>query len=635
MQHKQLEFKWQEQWRAQGLLETDTSSDKPKFYMLEMFPYPSGTIHLGHVRNYTIGDILARYKHARGFNVLHPMGWDAFGLPAEIAAIKHKLHPSKWTYSNIAYMKRQFERMGWLYDWRRELATCAPDYYRWEQLFFVKMFERGLAYRARGHVFWCDTCETALAAEQVVNSDTGRACWRCETAVTTKDVDQWFLKITAYADELLKGCEELDGWPEPVLAMQRNWIENRMRDWNISRQRYWGTPIPIVYCEKCGVVAVPERELPVLLPETSESLSDNDEFVSATCPSCKGAARRETETMDTFVASSWYYLRYCSLGAAAEPARPFQSDDLNKWLPVDQYVGGVEHATMHLLYFRFFHRALQDLGFVPEEVGREPVINLLNQGLVFKDGEKMAKSRGNIVDPDGLIEQYGADAVRLFSVFAAPPEKNIDWSESGIEAAHRFIHRVARLVEDRLSMVRDVPAYSGTHDAITNAEAKKLRARAHQTIERVTSDLETWLHFNKAISAIMELINEAYQFQVGLNDQVSRQVLREALETVLRLLNPFCPHICEELWHKLGHDLLLAKQPWPEWDREAVQLDVLTIVVQMNGKRRANLSLSASISESDLAAAVLKDEQVKRCLEDKKIVQTIVVPGRLVNFVVE
>lgn len=828
--HKRLDTKWQEAWRAAGIEKADRlpgEDGKPKFYIMEMFPYPSGTIHMGHVRNYTPGDVLARYKRKRGFNVMHPMGWDAFGLPAENAAIKHKTHPAKWTYSNIAYMRRQFEKMGWLFDWRREAATCTPDYYKWEQLWFVEMYKKGLAYRKLSTVNWCPSCNTVLANEQVEDGK----CWRCESETTTKELTQWFLKYTAYAEELLSGLDTLKEWPERIVTMQRNWIgrsdgaevhfevadgplkgtkipvfttrpdticgvtfmslapehpltlglargaknegivtqfaekvrkidktkrtdENyekegvslgahainpvtgdripifaanfvlmdygtgavmavpahdvrdhafakkyglpikevinagpapsvqetafvehgklvnsgqftgltseeaqkkipqwlakngkgkpavsyKLRDWGISRQRYWGAPIPMLYCEKCGVVPVPEKDLPVVLPEDVEftgegasPLSKNEKFLNAECPKCKGSARRETDTMDTFVESSWYYLRYCSLPS---PDKPFSTEDVKYWCPVDLYIGGIEHATMHLLYFRFYHRVLQDLGWIPKEIGREPNKRLINQGIVYKDGSKMSKSKGNIVDPDALLDKYGADTTRLFIMFASPLEKVLEWSDSGVEGSYRFLGRVWRMVRNNGTLIEGVRACAGPHGELTNTEARKLRTKVHQTIQKVTSDLDEY-RFNTAISAIMELVNEIYGFAAELNDQVARSVLREAIEAVIRLLNPFAPHITEELWEQIGNKTLLSLEQWQDHDPAAVELDVVTIVVQVNGKLRANLSISKTVPKDELEGIAAKDSRVAAHLEGKERVKTIVVPGKLINFVVK
>lgn len=829
--HKAAETKWQDAWRKHHVFEADKSPAKPKYYILEMFPYPSGTIHMGHVRNYTMGDVMARYKAARGFNVMHPMGWDAFGLPAENAAIKNRTHPAKWTYANIAYMKRQFERMGWLFDWRREAATCAPDYYKWEQRFFLEMLERGLAYRKLSAVNWCPSCNTVLANEQV---EEGK-CWRCESDVTTRELTQWFLKYTAYAEELLEGCDKMPGWPERITTMQKNWIgksegaevhfevadgplqgktipifttrpdticgvtymslapehpltlelakgagrekevaefvekvrkvdkikrtdENyekegvalgaqvinpvtgakvplfaanfvlmdygtgavmavpahdvrdhafakkynlaieevivpadgkspvnvteqafteygklvnsgeftglssaeakkkiplwlekksrgkptvnfKLRDWGISRQRYWGAPIPVIHCPKDGPVGVPKDQLPVVLPEDVEftgegasPLTKSEKFLNVPCPKCGGPATRDTDTMDTFVESSWYYLRFCSLPAQD---KPFQAEDAKYWLPVDQYIGGVEHATMHLLYFRWYHRVLQDLGWIPKDAPREPVKNLLNQGIVYKDGAKMSKSKGNIVDPDQLIEKYGADTTRLFILFAAPPEKVLEWSDAGVEGSYRFVGRVWRMVHGNLSLIKDVKPYSGPHSELKNADAKALRTKVHQTIQKVTADLDHDFRFNTAISSTMELVNEIYGFKAELNDQTSREVLREAIESVVRILCPFTPHLSEELWVQLGHSSLLTLEPWRDHDPQAVELDVVTVVVQVNGKLRASMSISKSVSKDDIAGIASKDPRVVPYLEGKEIARTVVVPGKLVNFVVK
>ncbi len=861
---KTIELKWQQIWKDSKLLEVDPHPTKPKYYVLEMFPYPSGTLHMGHVRNYTIGDVIARYKYARGFQVLHPMGWDAFGLPAENAAIKNKTHPAKWTYSNITYMKHQFERLGYLFDWRREVVTCAPDYYKWEQLFFLKMLEKGLTYRKLSSVNWCESCQTVLANEQVEEG----CCWRCESEVTTKELSQWFIKTTAYAEELLKGCDELKGWPDRVVAMQKHWIgrsegaqvlfeildgnckgikipvfttrvdticgvtflslapehplvseivkgtsqekkviafvekvrkqdklkrtaENfekegislgahvlnpvtgekiplyaanfvlmdygtgavmavpahdtrdylfakkyglpikqviqpvdqvsldihasaftdlgeligsgqftgltseeakikipqwlekqglgnitlnyKLRDWGVSRQRFWGTPIPIIYCESCGIVPVLEKDLPVVLPEDVEftgegpsPLAKHEGFLRVNCPRCQKSAKRETDTMDTFVESSWYYLRYislpsaftslersssvprpwtapqaprCSGGSAREcsgpaPQKPFDPEDAKYWLPIDHYTGGIEHATMHLLYFRFYHRVLQDLGFLPNTVGREPCSHLLNQGIVYKDGFKMSKSKGNVVDPEALIEKFGTDTIRLFILFAAPPEKVLEWSDHGVEGSSRFLGRVWRMVHNNFSLMREVKVYSDDHSKIVNSEAKNLRTKVHQTIQKVTLALDQNFHFNTAIAAVMELVNEVYVFKAELHDTVSRQILRESIEAVIRLLCPFSPHICEELWQTIEYTTLLSAEKWLDYDPQAVDLEKITVVIQVNGKLRGSFLVPKDTDGQVLEKFAKTDPKIQNYLQDKELLRTVVVPNKLINFVV-
>ncbi|MBU6375868.1 MAG: leucine--tRNA ligase, partial [Bdellovibrionales bacterium] len=727
--HAAIEAKWQARWETEKSWVAQIDSSRKKYYVLDMFPYPSGRLHMGHVRNYTLGDVIARFRRKQGFNVLHPMGWDAFGLPAENAAIKNKLHPESWTLNNIQAMKRQLSRLGLGYDWSREITTCLPEYYRWEQLIFTQMYEKGLAYKKSSTVNWCPSCATVLANEQVEDGK----CWRCESVTTTRELEQWFLRTTQYAAELLEGLDRLPGWPERVRLMQKNWIgrsdgaevefdtevgeklkvfttrpdtlfgvtyvalapehplttkvcagkpeqaqvmafieacrrqdkiartaedapkegvftgsyvyhpltkekipvytanfvlpdygtgalmavpahdtrdhafakkysisikevirpkvsdgafsvqqqafvdsgvvvhsgkfsemdseeakwaitaelekvgygkksvQYRLRDWGLSRQRYWGAPIPMIYCGACGTVPVPSKDLPVVLPkdvsfsgEGGSPLSKHPSFLKVSCPKCSNPnARRETDTMDTFMESSWYYLRYLS---ASDDQQPFSKKDAAYWLGVDQYIGGVEHATMHLLYFRFFHKVLRDLGYLPRELDRqdldEPVRNLLNQGIVYKDGAKMSKSKGNVVEPDALIERYGADTARLFSMFAAPPEKVLEWMDQGVEGSWRFLARVWRMVENNESIISGVQTFAGTQSDLHHASVKKLRAKAHATLQKVMHDFESGYHFNTAIAAIMELVNEIYQFQVDLGVQESRAVLRESIEMV-------------------------------------------------------------------------------------------------------
>src|SRR5436309_661279 len=565
----EIEAKWQRAWEERKQFRVTEDPNRPKFYCLEMFPYPSGRIHMGHVRNYAIGDLLARYKAMRGFNVLHPMGWDAFGLPAENAAIDNGVHPVVWTLENIANMKTQLGRLGMSYDWDRKLATCDPAYYRWEQLIFIRMFERGLAYKQRSKVNWCPSCHTILANEQV---EAGR-CWRCDSEVEAKEIEGWFFKITDYAEELLDWCDRLPGWPERVLTMQRNWIGRsegaefdlpvvgraglaitifttrpdtafgmtyavlapehplvdalvsdeakraaidwlvsqgigrskvnyRLRDWGISRQRYWGAPIPILYCETCGMVPEREENLPVVLPQNVQisgkggsPLAGVASFVNTTCPRCGGKARRDTDTMDTFVESSWYFLRYCS---PHYDEGMFERAAAEYWMPVDQYIGGIEHAVLHLLYARFYTKVLRDLGMVKVD---EPFTALLSQGMVIKDGAKMSKSKGNVVDPDDLIRRYGADTARLFSLFAAPPEKDLDWNDHGVEGASRFLNRVWRFVVAHADALKSAPATS----APSTEPGKTFRRQIHETIAKATQDIERDFHFNRSEEHTSEL----------------------------------------------------------------------------------------------------------------------------------
>ena len=867
---QQIETKWQRIWDESGVFAVTHESDRPKYYVLEMFPYPSGKLHMGHVRNYTIGDVVARFKSMRGFNVLHPMGWDAFGLPAENAAIKHGIHPAKWTYSNINDMRSQLQRLGYSLDWGRELATCHPGYYKWEQLFFLKLLEKGLAYRGTAPVNWCPGCHTVLANEQV---EDGR-CWRCDSEVAHQELEQWFLRITDYAEELLQDLKQLEqSWPERVLTMQRNWIGKsvgseiafavqgmeqtipvfttrpdtlfgatfmslapehplvkelvtgrpeaaavedfvrrvsamdrivrtsedlekegvftgayctnpvtgqpmpiwvanfvlmgygtgavmavpahdqrdlefarkyglpvrvviqprgreldareldqaytdpgvlvnsgaftgmdnesaktaitehlaqqglgrktvnyRLRDWNISRQRYWGAPIPVIYCESCGLVPVPETDLPVVLPQDvvmrpdgRSPLPDTETFARVDCPSCGGPARRETDTMDTFVESSWYYARYT--GSRVQDA-PFDPQAAGYWLPVDQYIGGIEHAILHLLYARFFTKALRDLGYLPID---EPFAHLLTQGMVVAetfyreqadgkriwynpaeveiehddrgtvvgarlkaDGlpvvvgrvEKMSKSKNNGVDPQSTIDRYGADTIRLFILFAAPPERDLEWSDQGIEGAHRFLNRLWRLVKELTPSLSLVPPCADMDVPNLPGRAGDLRRKEHATVDKVSRDMENKFQFNTAIAAVMELVNEITALRDELvESEEGRLVLSSAVASALTLLAPMTPHIAEELWALLGHDRPLARQPWPQHDPEALRKEEVLVVVQVNGKIRGKVPVPAEADQKEIQALALENENVKRHLEGKTVRKVIVVPGKLVNVV--
>ena len=784
-----------------------------------MFPYPSGRIHMGHVRNYAIGDVISRYKRMRGFNVLHPMGWDSFGLPAENAAIKHGIPPAQWTFENIAYMRdKQLKRLGLSYDWDREVTTCLEEYYRWNQWFFIRMYERGLAYKKLSYVNWCPSCNTVLANEQVEQG----LCWRCSSVVTHKELEQWFFKITAYAEELLSYCEKLTGWPERVLTMQRNWIGKsigveadftvqgsaekltifttrpdtlygvtfmsiapehpmveslingtpdadqvrafcqrvmredraertdekrkkegmftgayainplnnervpiwvgnfvlmeygtgaimsvpahdqrdfefarnyglpirvviqnaeknldpstmkeayveegtmvnsgpfdgtpngagkekvadyveqrnigrrtvnwRLRDWGISRQRYWGTPIPIIYCEACGAVPVPEKDLPVRLPKDvaltgkgRSPLSESQSFRDTTCPTCGGRAHRETDTMDTFVDSSWYFLRYCSPG---ESVAPFDKKAAGYWMNIDQYIGGIEHAVLHLLYARFFTKVIRDLGLYD---GDEPFLNLLTQGMVIKDGAKMSKSKGNVVDPDFILTKYGADTARLFSLFAAPPERDLEWSDQGVDGAYRFLHRVWAVVYKNIERVKDVkPAGS-------EARGDTLYRKTHLTIKKVTEDIEREFHFNTAISALMEMVNALYDYTSDGVEEQQLPVLRSAIDMLTLLIAPFAPHLAEELNASLGNKASIAHSSWPTYDPEAIVAAEVTIVVQVNGKVRSRLTMPVGAPDREAEAAALADPKVKEYTLGKLPKKVIVVPGKLVNIVV-
>ncbi len=831
---KTIEEKWQKQWLQNKIFEVNEEPLKKKFYCLEMFPYPSGRIHMGHVRNYAIGDVIARYKRMNGFTVLHPMGWDAFGLPAENAAIKHGVHPAKWTYENIDYMKKQLIKLGLSYDWRREVTTCNPDYYKWNQWIFLKLYEKGLAYRKASFVNWCPSCATVLANEQVIDG----ACWRCDSAVEQRELEQWFLKITAYAEELLKDCDNLKGWPEKVLTMQRNWIGKsegvevdfplegmeetlrifttrpdtifgvtfmcisadhplaeklcedkealkrirqfklqpeikegfftgkfainplsgeripiwlanfvlmeygtgaimsvpahdqrdfdfamkyglpikivikpldselpeplkeayedegvminsaefsgfsskegkkavaeyiekkgigkrtvnyRLRDWGISRQRYWGTPIPIIYCDGCGIVPVPEDDLPVILPEgvsitgKGESpLKYVEEFYRTKCPKCGGEARRETDTMDTFVDSSWYFLRYCSL----QKEEALNKEKISYWMPVDQYIGGIEHAVLHLLYARFFTKVLRDLGIHPFN---EPFERLLTQGMVcmesyhcpehewlfpkeVRDGkcihcgspvkigrvEKMSKSKKNIVDPDEMIEKYGTDTVRVFTLFAAPPEKDLEWSSQGVEGSHRFLKRVYALIYKHHKWLKETP-----DEAPFDTDSEILRL-IHRTIKRVTSDIEKEYQFNTAIARLMEFVNEVYSYDPVKEED--RKIFKFALKNFLILLSPFAPHIAEELWREIGQVDFILKQPWPKYHEELALEQMIELVVQINGKVRSKIMIPLGLSDEELKKIALEDEKIKQWLNGKEILKVITVKGKLVNIVVK
>ncbi len=822
---KAVEPKWQARWAQGRVFEVDEDPSKPKYYCLEMFPYPSGRIHMGHVRVYSIGDVIARYKRMRGFNVLHPMGWDAFGMPAENAAIKNRTHPAEWTYKNIGYMKSQLQRMGISYDWRRELATCAPEYYRWEQWLFTRMYEKGLAYKKLGTVNWCPVDETVLANEQVEDGK----CWRCGADVTTRELSQWFFRITAYAEELLQGLDRLTGWPERVVTMQRNWIGKsvgaeivfevegskapitvfttrpdtlggatfmslapehprlaeltrgtgqeaavaafvekvrrqekirrtddqekagvftgaycvnplngrrmpiwvanfvlmeygtgavmavptgdqrdfefartyglpmvlsvtpagqppldpasmteaytapgvlvnsgpfdgmdgeaakdaiaewlaargkgqktvnyKLRDWGISRQRYWGAPVPIIYCDDHGAVPVPDDQLPVVLPEDVEftgtgasPLARLDRFINVPCPRCGKMGRRETDTMDTFVESSWYFARYAS---PRYDRGIFDRLKARYWLPVDQYIGGVEHAILHLLYARFYTKVMRDFGLVDVD---EPFSNLLSQGMVIKDGAKMSKSHGNVVDPDALIDEYGADTARLFSLFAAPPEKDLDWSDQGVQGCARFLSRVWRLVvEEPHLWTPEAEARSPESDVRGDRSLSGLRRKTHATIKKVTEDLDGF-RFNTAIAAVMELVNAIYLAREAHGTGgAAAPVLRKAIVAVVRLLAPFVPHAADELWERMGGRETLAYQAWPAFNPAIVQADEVLIVVQVNGKVRSRLTLPADSSEADVQAAALADARVREFMGGKPARKVVVVPNKLVSVVV-
>jgi leucyl-tRNA synthetase len=826
---QRIEAKWQKIWEEQGAFEAkDNDASRPKFYLLEMLPYPSGTLHMGHMRNYAIGDAVARYKRMCGFNVLHPMGWDAFGLPAENAAIKNQQHPREWTLTNIDEFRRVLHRFGFSYDWRREIATCHPEYYRWNQWFFLRMLEKGIAYRKKSKVNWCPQCQTVLANEQVIDG----FCWRHETTrVESKELEQWFWRITQYADQLLEDMKELEGgWPERVLVMQRNWIgksrgtrvrfdvvrkeglafevfttrvdtiygvsalvlsahhpdlekllagvpgcaamegqlasmrqkstkavdiataekegfftgrfavnpfsgehvpiwvanfvlaeygtgavmavpahdqrdyefaekyhlpvtvviqpahENlraehmneacteygqlvnsgsysglsseeaivrmttdaatkgfgfgettyRLKDWGISRQRYWGTPIPVIYCEKDGIVPVPDDRLPVRLPENvkltgqgQSPLASDADFVNTKCPQCGGAARRETDTMDTFVDSSWYFYRY------ADPRNrraPFDKDIIRYWFTIDQYIGGIEHAILHLLYARFFCKVMRDLGLVNHN---EPIARLFPQGMVLKGGIAMSKSSGNVVGAVEMAERYGADTGRMYTLFAAPPEKDLEWSEEAIEGSARFLNKVYRLISKHADRLRGISYDLSRQTNLDAATAKEkiIVRRTHQTLKRVTNDFESRWHFNTSVSSLMQLLNDI-QEQEPLDVDLSPLILKRALAILVLMLSPMAPHIAEELWEMLGNSGGLSREKWPAYREDLTKEEQIEVIVQINGRLRGKILVGDGMSGDETLDLALKDPRIAMLLDGKRIVKTVVVPKKLVSIVV-
>ncbi len=815
----EIETRWQKRWAEGRTFEVTEDPARPKYYCLEMLPYPSGDIHVGHVRNYCITDVVSRFKRMKGFNVLHPIGWDALGLPAENAAIQRGVHPERWTRDNIASMKRQLQRLGFSYPWSREIASCDPEYYRWNQWFFLRMLEKGIAYRAKAPVNWCPQCQTVLANEQAE----GGVCWRCASVVEQREMEQWFLRITAYSDELLDDMAQLPGWPDRVLVQQRNWIGRspgadidfrveglaplrvfttrvdtiygatfmvlapehpradelisgapaearlalarlrsqdrrarlegkvekegvftgrhavnpfsgeklpiwignfvlmgygtgaimgvpahdqrdfefarkfgievrvviqpegqklegdllsaaydgpgklvnsgpfdglvvddaikkmaahaeakgfgkptityRLKDWLVSRQRYWGTPIPVVYCDNCGVVGVPDSELPVVLPryvpftgEGGNPLAKVPGFVNVGCPGCGGAARRETDTMDTFVDSSWYFYRYLS---PRKHDGPFDPDAVRYWMPIDLYVGGIEHAILHLVYSRFWTKMMRDLGLVTFD---EPVVRLFPQGMVHKDGEVMSKSKGNTVAPDTIIGRYGADTLRLYILFVAPPEMALEWQDGQIEGPHKFLLRVWRLLD------RHADAFAQQIRQRVPAEltpaARDLRRKVHQSIERVTGDIEARIKLNTAVAALMELTNEIYRLEPEVAESPMRPVLQEALEALVLLLAPFAPHLCEELWSRLGRRFSIVDRNWPVADPALAREDNIELAVQVNGKLRTRITVPAGASDEEVRRRALEEPKIVAASSGKLVAKVLVVPGRLVNVVV-
>ncbi|MGB9586850.1 MAG: leucine--tRNA ligase [Armatimonadota bacterium] len=822
---QKIEKKWQQRWTEMDLFRTRSEPSKPKYYYLDMFPYPSGDLHMGHMRNYIIGDVIARYRAMCGYNVLHPMGFDSFGLPAENAAIERHIHPAKWTMDCIARMKEQFGKLGISFDWSREVITCLPEYYKWNQWFFLKFLERGLAYKKLAPANWCPTCQTTLANEEAE----GGECWRCGSAVTRKDIEQWFFRITDYADRLLADLDLLDEWPERVRTMQRNWIGRsegviidfeiaetgdkvpvfttrqdtvygvtylvlapehplvdklvagteyersvqefkarvrsmsdierlsttlekvgmfigkhavnpvnneqvpiwitnyvlvdygtgavmgvpahdqrdfefaqkynlpirqviippgaqeafsnlvaayvdpgiqinsgpfdgmptdkskeaiadfmeqrgigrhavsyRLRDWLISRQRYWGTPIPVAYCDSCGVVPIPEDQLPVVLPTDVEftgrgesPLTTSKTFLYTDCPKCGGKARRDTDTMATWIDSSWYFLRYAS---PSENSLPFSKEDAEFWLPVDQYVGGVEHAVLHLLYSRFFTKVIQDLGLINFS---EPFKRLFTQGMIYKDGFKMSKSRGNVVSPDYICGKYGADTARMFILFIGPPDQDAEWSDQGIEGVFRYLNRVWRFFDTHLAYYKQ-DWRTVLDDGSLDTAQRNLRRKTHQTIRKVTEDIERF-HFNTAVSALMELQNQMADFVTSIEDmtvEANRAVLSESMESLVLLLSPFVPHLADELWERLGNSQTTYEEPWPKYDPDIAAAEEVTIVLQVNGKVRDKILVPIDTEAGELERLALESEKVKSFIGDKPVRKIITIPGKLVNIVV-
>lgn len=814
----EIEKKWQKKWEEENAFKVTEDENKEKYYVLEMFPYPSGKLHMGHVRNYSIGDVLARFKKMKGFNVLHPMGWDSFGLPAENAAIKNNVEPSVWTWDNIDEMRRQLKELGLSYDWDREVATCHPDYYKWMQWIFIQFYKKGLAYKKENPVNWCPSCQTVLANEQVVDGK----CERCGTLVGKKELSQWYFKITDYAERLLENLEKLPGWPNKVKLMQKNWIGKsvgaevtfkidgydkgldifttrpdtlygvtymvmapehpylkelvagseyeepvkayidkvqhmsdiertstanektgqftgryavnplngkkvpifisdyvlmdygtgaimavpahdqrdfdfakkfqleiipvveaeddsidvynleeafaaegkminsdmftgmnnkeaivkiidyleekgigkksvnyKLRDWLISRQRYWGTPIPMIHCDACGWVPEKEENLPVMLPTDVEftgkgesPLATSKTFADTVCPVCGRPAKRELDTMDTFLDSSWYFLRYCD---AKNSEEAFSKEKIQYWMNVDQYIGGVEHAILHLMYARFFQMALYDLGYVSTE---EPFKNLLTQGMVIKDGAKMSKSLGNVVSPAEIIEKYGADTARLFILFAAPPERELDWSDQGVEGSFRFINRVYRLVYEYSQSYKDAP---GDYQVSGDAD-KSMAYWLNYAIKKVSDDIGERFNFNTAISTIMEMVNEMYRYKEG---QVNPGLYGKAVKSLIVMMAPFTPHVAEEMWEHLGYDGSVHDQPWPSYDEKALVKDTVEIVVQINGKIKEKLEIAGDLSKEDMEKVVMENEKVKELTEGKNVVKVIAVPNKLINIVIK
>lgn len=619
---QKIENHWQRVWDREATLNVQENTDKPKAYILDMFPGPSGPLHMGHVKNYGIGDVVARYHRRKGYTVFRPIGWDAFGLPAEIAAIKHGVHPREWTDKHIAIQKQQFKSLGIYNDWSAEINTSDSAYYKWNQWLFLKLYEHGLAYQAERSVNWCPQCQTTLANEEVVEN----ACERCDTAIVEKPLQQWFLKITAYAEALLNGLDDLPNWPDRLKTMQRHWIGRsegadghvtyHMRDWCISRQRYWGTPIPIIHCKTCGTVPVPESDLPVRLPNMTDFAPDGQpplsratNFVNTPCPKCEQPAKRECDTMTGFVCSSWYFLRYTS---PHNHKQMFDPKAVKKWLPVTTYIGGKEHSVGHLMYARFICHFLHDLGLIHFT---EPVTHLFTQGVVGKDGSKMSKSRGNVVSIENMVTQYGADTARMFILFATPPDRDMEWSDEGVAGIHRFLHRVWRTMSDSQSS----PQNQTTDENLTRI--------MHQTIQAVTKDIERWQH-NTAISRLMELTHAIQQTQ-----SEDRGNTQEACEILVSLIAPFAPHMAETLWQKLGHTTSVHRSPWPNYDPQLTRQKTMEIAIQINGKKRDTITVPRTSVEPDIVHKAQTSQGIINALIDHSIQRIIYVPNRLVNFV--
>lgn len=630
---KVIEKKWQNYWQQEGLFSMPTDHSREKFYVLGMWAYPSGDAHMGHVRNYTITDVIARYKKMKGFNVLHPTGWDAFGLPTENAAFKRKIEPSEWNKVCTQRMEEQFKSLGLSYDWDKIIDTSDSLYYHWTQWLLIRLWERGILYRGKKEVNWCTGCLTVLANEQVEEE----CCERCKSPVIQKEMEQWFLKMSTYAELLLEDLKLLKEWPQYVVTMQRNWIEGKgdsynLRDWCISRQRYWGAPLPFVICEKCGVQPVPDSELPVLLPTGADitpgwppPLARIPSFINSVCPKCQGKAERATDVLDTFVFSAWYFLRF------TDPQNievVFEPEKEKYWMPVDLYVGGVEHATVHLIYARFFHKALYDLGLVNEP---EPFKRLFVQGMIRLKGEKMSKSKGNIVSPVEIVNQYGADALRTFILFVGPPEQDVDWNDQGIKGCRRFLGRVFNTITSVYPhYVKDWKEQIKGH----NFEEKDylFRSRIHQCISKVTNTLENDLHFNTAIATLMQLINE---FESYLSSQPNALVLSEAAEYLTLLIYPFAPHLAEELWHCLGNNSSVGQQTWPESNPKFLKKEEILIVIQVNGKKKGVLLLDAKENLSEDEVTDRAKQTLALSGTHLEVIKIIYVPKRIINFVVK